>query len=322
MKDMNTLAPPQTVFYSWQSDLPNRTNRTFIQNALEKAIDGVLETELQLDLILDRDTQDTPGAPDIAQTILGKIDQSVVVVADVSIINAGTDVRLTPNPNVLFELGYAVRVLSWDYVLPVFNLATGHIEDLPFDLRPRRPITYTMTEDITDRGPELKKLARTLQSALQLIIVKHKEKTPNVQLVLQRAPLRFGIRNNGATAIEVVKFTFEFPKSIEVNSGWPMGHPPILRVDEGRDADGTAIWRMTLIKTDAPIAPGYPDVWRLPPRIDPGETEIFVYPAFGFKAGSPIDSVITAKVSLSQGNPLIVKTTLGELLDLKGRFAI
>jgi hypothetical protein len=318
---MSTESISHTVFYSWQSDLPNRTNRTFIQDALEKAIDGLLEIELQVDLILDRDTKDTPGAPDIVQTILAKIDKALIVVADVSIVNKGADARLTPNPNVLFELGYAVHALSWDYVLPVFNLATGSIEDLPFDLRSRRPITYVMTEETEDRGSELKKLARILQGAMQLIVTKHKEKTPNVQLVFQRAPMRFGVRNNGTVPIEVVKFTFEFPKTIEVNSHWPFSHPPIVQVDEGQAADGTPIYKMTLIKTDAPISPGYPDVWRLPPKIDPGETEIFKYPAFGFKESAPLDSVITAKLSLGQGNPIIVSATLVELLDPKGRFA-
>jgi hypothetical protein len=133
--------------------------------------------------------------------------------------------------------------------------------------------------------------------------------------------MRFGVRNNGTVPIEVVKFTFEFPKTIEVNSHWPFSHPPIVQVDEGQAADGTPIYKMTLIKTDAPISPGYPDVWRLPPKIDPGETEIFKYPAFGFKESAPLDSVITAKLSLGQGNPIIVSATLVELLDPKGRFA-
>ena len=27
-----------TIFYSWQSDLPNKDNRSFIENCIEKAI--------------------------------------------------------------------------------------------------------------------------------------------------------------------------------------------------------------------------------------------------------------------------------------------
>lgn len=318
---MSSDSSQKTVFYSWQSDLPNRSNRTFIQDALQKAIDAVLEVDLEIDLVLDRDTIDTPGAPDIAQTILGKIDRAAVVVADVSIFGTTDGGRSTPNPNVLFELGYAARAFSWAYVLPVLNLATGEIEDLPFDLRARRPVTYMMTADIEDRGPELRKLARTLQEALHLIIAEQRQRIPAVRIVFQRAPKRWGVRNNGSLPIEVVKFTFEYPSSIDVNSGMPSDYPPLVRVDQGTAADGTPIWRMTLVRTDAPIADGYREFWRLPPRIDPGETEIFQVPGFGFKDSAPSDTVITAKLSLNQGNPISLTTTLGELLDPNGSFA-
>src|SRR5437762_2680976 len=120
----------RTVFYSWQSDLPNSTNRGFIQTALERAIEGILDTELDLDVCLDRDTQDIEGSPNIVQIILSKIGQCAVFVADVSIINASDQGgRLTPNPNVLFELGYALHALSWSNILLIFNEETGRIED-------------------------------------------------------------------------------------------------------------------------------------------------------------------------------------------------
>lgn len=318
---MSSNSSQKTVFYSWQSDLPNRSNRTFIGDALQKAVDAILEADLEIDLVLARDTQGTPGAPDIAKTILDKIDRAAVVVADVSIVSATGDGRPTPNPNVLFELGYAVRALSWDAVLPVLNLATGRIEDLPFDLRARRPVTYLMNADVEDKRPELRKIARTLQEALQLIITEQRQRIPTVQIVFQRSPMRWGVRNSGSVPIEVIKFTFEYPKSIDMNSGHPFSHAPIVRVDEGIAADSTPIWRMTLVRTDAPIAYGYVESWRLPPRIDPGETEIFQVPAFGFKDSAPSNTAITAKLSLSQGNPISQTTTLGELLDPSGCFA-
>lgn len=209
---MSSQPNRQTVFYAWQSDLSNRTNRTFIQDALQKAIDGILETELEVDLILDRDTANTPGAPDIAQTILSKIDQAIAVVADVSIINSGSGERLTPNPNVLFELGYAVSALSWDNVLPVFNLATGRIEDLPFDLRSRRPVTYAMTEEAVDKASELKKLARTLHGALMLIIAgaaKNPRLSLDAEILRSRKEIIVKIKNdsNGLARAPYLSFT-------------------------------------------------------------------------------------------------------------------
>jgi hypothetical protein len=46
-----------TIFYSWQSDLPNNTNRSFIERALEKAIASIkAEGELVIRPDLERDT--------------------------------------------------------------------------------------------------------------------------------------------------------------------------------------------------------------------------------------------------------------------------
>src|SRR5690242_5713984 len=88
-----------TVFYSWQSDLPNRTNRGFIQEALERAIKAIVSDEsVVLDIVLDRDTQNVSGAPDIAVTIFKKIDAAAVFVADVSIVLGNDAGRPSPNP--------------------------------------------------------------------------------------------------------------------------------------------------------------------------------------------------------------------------------
>ncbi len=312
---MNSDISTLTVFYSWQSDLENRTNRSFIQEALQKAIDAILETELAIDLVLDRDTKNTIGAPDIAQTILSKIDQAMVVVADVSIINAGSSERLTPNPNVLFELGYAVRALSWDNVLPVFNLATGRIEDLPFDLRSRRPITYTMTNDVVDKKDELKKLARTLQAGIQAILELQRKKKANIAFVYQPYPsARFGVKNLGITPIEMVRFSMEYPKSIDSN-GHPIALcPPLVRAEESSFDDGTPTWKIILTKTDAPFSPGYSADWRPSPKIEAGETEIFRYPAFVFKEAAPRESIIKLYLSLASGSPIKKDITLDNLI--------
>jgi hypothetical protein len=97
------------VFYSWQSDLPKNTNRGFIEQALESAAKSIRNDDsIRVEPVVDRDTAGAPGAPDIAQTILNKIDQSNVFVCDVSIIDRERP-RPTPNPNVLIELGYALK---------------------------------------------------------------------------------------------------------------------------------------------------------------------------------------------------------------------
>ena len=61
------------IFYSWQSDLPNSTNRGFIQSCLEEAIkDLKTDQELQLEIALDRDTDGVPGSPDIGKQYFQK----------------------------------------------------------------------------------------------------------------------------------------------------------------------------------------------------------------------------------------------------------
>ena len=78
-----------TIFYSWQSDLPNSTNRRFIQQTLEEAAKA-LAKDLTVEPVIDRDTQNVPGSPEIARTIFGKIAVADVVVADVSFIDPGS----------------------------------------------------------------------------------------------------------------------------------------------------------------------------------------------------------------------------------------
>src|SRR3954451_8481956 len=113
---------PDHVFYSWQSDRPNATNRSLIQAALESATKRIrADQSLDVEPVVDRDTAGAPGSPDIARTIFDKIQRAAVFVADVTHINdldagvvglisrfaRGAAIRTTPNPNVLVELGYA-----------------------------------------------------------------------------------------------------------------------------------------------------------------------------------------------------------------------
>src|SRR5581483_9102600 len=125
------------VFYSWQSDLPNSCNRRLIGNALEGAAAAIAtDASVAVEPVIDRDTQGVPGSPDIAATIFSKIIVADVFVADVSIVVRDRN-RATPNPNVLIELGYALKALGHERIVLVFNKAYGKIEELPFDLRAR-----------------------------------------------------------------------------------------------------------------------------------------------------------------------------------------
>ena len=161
------------VFYSWQSDLPNVTNRNFILQALENAAKTLRnDNSLQVEPVIDRDTFGVPGSPNISETIFGKIDQARVFVCDISIINQDVikenpNVRLTPNPNVLLELGYALKALGDKQIILVLNDAYGIPESLPFDLRMRRVTRYHTPKEDQDRASERKRLEGMLTDALR-----------------------------------------------------------------------------------------------------------------------------------------------------------
>jgi hypothetical protein len=162
--------PTHDIFYSWQSDLPNSTNRGFIEDCLNRAIKEVrADEELKLDPCLERDTRGVPGSPDIAATIFDKIKRADIFVGDVSFINEEGSRRKTPNPNVLVELGYAAGCLGWDRIICVFNEATGSISDLPFDIRPRRVRAYKLVEGQEKAEPR-KSLVGVLKSDISDIL--------------------------------------------------------------------------------------------------------------------------------------------------------
>ena len=163
------------VFYSWQSDLPNATNRGFIQQALENAAKAIRSDEsLQIEPVIDRDTAGIAGSPDISKTIFHKIVQAQVFVCDISIINRETakqtSTRPVPNPNVLIELGYALMALGENRIIMVLNDAYGEPEVLPFDLRMRRVIRYSMPLEAESRASERKELEKRLKGELLTIL--------------------------------------------------------------------------------------------------------------------------------------------------------
>lgn len=157
----------RVIFYSWQSDLPNPTNRGFIQQALENVAKAIVsDNTVDVEPVIDRDTLGVAGSPDISATIFAKIAVADIVVVDISIIGQLSGGRSTPNPNVLIELGYALKALGHERVVLVFNSAFGKIDLLPFDLRTRRIMVYNMPEAAIDRSTERKKLESQLNSAI------------------------------------------------------------------------------------------------------------------------------------------------------------
>jgi len=176
----------QTLFYSWQSDTPAALNRSFIEETLTAAIkriksEAVVEPAIRnTELVLDKDTEGVPGSPPIAQTILAKIDQCSVFVADLTFVGSslsdlGSRQRLFPNPNVLIEYGYGLCRHGHDRMISILNTAFGesHTDNLPFDLRHLRwPITYHLSEDTKRRKKDaaFEALVVSLSEAIKLVL--------------------------------------------------------------------------------------------------------------------------------------------------------
>ena len=159
------------IFYSWQSDLASATNRALILDA-SRAACAALAEELSVEERpeVDHDTRGVPGAPDIVHTIFAKIDAADVFVADVSIVTGDAQTRMSPNPNVLIELGYAIKALGWERIVLVMNSVYGAPESLPFDLRTKRTMTYQAKPEETDRAGPRRRLAAALRSAFATIL--------------------------------------------------------------------------------------------------------------------------------------------------------
>lgn len=155
------------IFWSWQSDTPGKIGRFFVRDALQEAIEQMKQApeieeptarETRDALHLDSDIQGTTGSPDLARTILDKIDASAVVIADITLVGSvpdlkdpsGSDVpgKKLINSNVAIELGYALCKLTDKNVVMVFNGHYGSHEDLPFDLRHKGgSIKFTLSPD-------------------------------------------------------------------------------------------------------------------------------------------------------------------------------
>jgi hypothetical protein len=161
-----------TVFYAWQSDRPEDTNRYLIRDAAKTAIKKVVkDSELEESPRLDHDTKDTPGLAEVAGTIFQKIAGCGLFLADLTFVGStesreGKESKLLPNSNVVLELGFAARSIGWERVIAVMNTAYGPPSQMIFDVLHRRwPIKFELKDDETCRVSEVKlKLASAIES--------------------------------------------------------------------------------------------------------------------------------------------------------------
>jgi hypothetical protein len=137
------------LFYSWQSDTDERTNRYLVRDTLDE-----LSHEFEQGLDIDEATRDVPGSPAIGESIVRKIDSCAFFVPDLTVVGKYSEKKFTPNPNVLIEYGYALRSKGDKQIIPFMNYHYGDPEQLPFDLRFRAiRVNYKLepTAEVSDR---------------------------------------------------------------------------------------------------------------------------------------------------------------------------
>lgn len=135
--------PKFKIFYSWQSDLPGNKTRNFIRDCIDEAIDLAEESEA-IEAERDEATKGMTGSPNIVTTLFSKIDDCDFFIADISLCFTETQKheKKSPNPNVMLELGYAVKTLGWERVLCLCNVDYG--EEYPFDIAHNRITRYSL----------------------------------------------------------------------------------------------------------------------------------------------------------------------------------
>ena len=183
-----------TIFYSWQSDTDQECNHYFIRDAAKDALkalneDYTIEDSPREEFRLDHDTDGVPGHPAIVDTILAKIRNCQVFLADVTFVGSTKNhkaknqqskkgrstTKYLPNPNVMFELGYASAVLSDRQLIMVMNTEYGSPDRRVFNVSHRRdPLKFSLNPDVdrVEKRQEHEKLRDKIKHAIRVMIDK------------------------------------------------------------------------------------------------------------------------------------------------------
>ncbi len=181
-----------TIFYSWQSDTDQKCNHYFIRDAAKDAVkalnkDYTIEDSPRDEFRLDHDTDGVPGHPAIVDTILAKIRNCQVFLADVTFVGSTknhkaknqrskktrSNAKYLPNPNVMYELGYASAVLSDRQLIMVMNTEYGSPDRRVFNVSHRRaPLKFSLDPDIgkAEKRQEHEKVRDKIKHAIQMMI--------------------------------------------------------------------------------------------------------------------------------------------------------
>lgn len=120
-------------------------NRKYIRKVLEKE-KKKLEIDLGIMITIDSDSRGEDGSKSIDDVVLKKISNCDIFIGDITPLNPRVPFikrkKLVPNPNVQYELGFAVASLGWNRCIMVWNSRYGDVNMAPFDIRNHSTVTY------------------------------------------------------------------------------------------------------------------------------------------------------------------------------------
>lgn len=238
--------PTKTIFYAWQAQRPEKWNRYLIEEALDRALkDLAQDDQTPTQFTLDQDARDALGAPEISAIILRKIEKCSVFVADVTPVGTLVNGRATPNPNVLFELGYAWHTIGENRIILVLNDAFGQPEDLPFDISKRALVRYRL--DDPARAAEVRgNLAARLRS-----VISSMARDDHLRL----------LRESGLSETDIKLFTLVYSKMLEEDRE-VCGYEVLLEIGSGLGLGEQGVDDATQMLSDN-------DFWRASSVISP-----------------------------------------------------
>ena len=194
-----------TVFFAWQMDTKPEDNKSFIWSSIVSACKKCKsETTPELSPRPEKDTDGVSGSPNIVQTIFKKIDGCALFVADVTFIAKTDSSKYIPNPNVLIELGYAVKTIGWERTILVINSAHGKASELPFDiLQHRWPVEYRITNETIVREKRWNNLEAVLCDAISGCEEHSLSRAKNMAISLDTDTLAFVAKNEKKDMIDI-----------------------------------------------------------------------------------------------------------------------
>lgn len=178
------------VFFAYQSDIDDKFNKGFIHEASTSAIAKLKNEGYNIEF--DYGFKKTPGTPILINEMLKKSDEADMVLVDLTFTSSKNtfltkkingfgktltygktiDDKLSSNPNVLLETGYAWAKKGTYRTLAIMNTAFGSPDDLSVDLKGFRwGIRYNLNQKNYANRKEIRsKLTKGLYDAFKASI--------------------------------------------------------------------------------------------------------------------------------------------------------